>query len=367
MIPLARPSLGSAEARAVEDVLHGGQLTQGPYVARFEQALAERCERVHGVAVSSGTSALLLALRALDIGPGDDVLVPALTWPSPAHAVWRCGARPVLVDVDPHEWNATAEALAAARTEQTKAAIGIDQLGNPLRCAAIERALSGLEIVEDAACALGARFDDGRACGSMGTVSCLSFHPRKVVTTGEGGACVTNDGTLAKRVRALRDHGRGDDGVFHEASENHRLPDTAAAIGLAQLERLDAMLEARRVRAARYREALPGLAFQQAPTGATPSHQTCGVRLSPRHPPRDAVITALRARGIETGPVSVAVHRLRYLRAGAQIAPQGVERTETLVDQGLALPLFPDLRDDDQEHVIGAMLEVLEEREAQLG
>jgi len=203
LIPLAKPWIGEDEQRAVSAVLQSGQLVQGALVERFEHSVAALTGRRHAVAVSSGTSALQLALRALQIGPGDEVLCPALSWPSPAHAIRVAGAKVRFVDVDQDEWNSSAEALRAARTGNTKAAIVIDQFGNPVRAEQIREALGSLPIIEDAACALGSRFTSG-PCGGLGRVSCVSFHPRKILTTGEGGICLTDDDDLAEQLRMTR-------------------------------------------------------------------------------------------------------------------------------------------------------------------
>jgi len=218
---------------------------QGALVERFEHAVAALVGRRHAVAVSSGTSALQLALKALQIGPGDEVLCPALSWPSPAHAVRVAGAKARFVDVDQDEWNSSAEALRAARNGSTRAAIVIDQFGNPARAEEIRAALGALPIIEDAACALGSRFANG-PCGSLGKVSCLSFHPRKILTTGEGGMCLTDDDDIAEKLRMLRNHGQLR-GEFVVAAGNSRMTEIAAALGLAQLQRLDDIIVRRRV------------------------------------------------------------------------------------------------------------------------
>ena len=358
MIRLTRPVIGDSERAAVDAVLASGMLVQGEQVAAFEARLAALCGRRHAVAVASGTTALELALEVLGIGPGDEVLVPALTWPSPAHAVLRRGAVPVLVDVDPHEWNATEAGFAAVRTARTRLAVVIDQFGNPARARAIEGALDGVPILEDAACALGSHFP-GAPCGSLGPIACMSFHPRKIVTTGEGGACLLDDDALAERLRVLRNHGQQAPG--REAAGNHRMTELAAALGLAQLDRLDAIIAARRERAARYRDALPMLSFQAVPEGARSTYQTLGVRLRTTRTgaaaarERDDVVQALRARGVEAGLLSYALHRV-----GTIPGPHGpLPGTEAVADTGLALPLFPALTERDQRTVIDQVREVL--------
>jgi perosamine synthetase len=226
-IRLAWPDVGEEEARAVAAVLEDGMLTMGPRVVEFERRLAAACETSHAVSVSSGTAALHLALLALEIGPGDEVLVPAYTFPATANVVVLAGATPRLVDVDPHTMNIDIARLADAITPGTRAVIAVHLFGRPLdwdalRAAVPERVL----LVEDAAGALGARYR-GRRCGSLGDLGCLSFHPRKIVTTGDGGAVTTDDDALADALRSLRNHGVVPGGGFEieRPGLNYRLPD----------------------------------------------------------------------------------------------------------------------------------------------
>jgi perosamine synthetase len=354
VIPLSRSKLGSEETSAVARVLEGGRLIQGERVAELERALAARIGRAHAIAVSNGTAALRLALEAIGIGRGDEVLVPDLTWPSPGHAVLELGGVPRLVDVDAHEWNVTADALARARTERTRAAIAIDQFGCPARTQAIAAALPGLPLIVDAACSLGSH-DGTRACGAAGVIATLSFHPRKVVTTGEGGMCLTDDPALAARLRELRNHGQAGPGDFRRASGNYRLTEVAAAIGLVQLARLDDMLRERRALAERYQHAFVALSPQRIPEGARCNHQTFGVML-PAGMHRDLVVSALRERGIESGRLSYALHTLPQFAAyGGGEYPVA----SMLADRGLALPLWPGLAEADQVKVIEAVQSVL--------
>lgn len=351
MIPLARPWMTEAEEMAARDVLRSGWLATGPKTEAFEAGMAERTGRAEAVASSSGTAALELALRALGVGPGDEVLCPALTWPSPAHAVVRLGARVVLVDVDPGEWNATAEAFAGARTERTKAAIVIDQFGNPARGAAIAEALEGVSIVEDAACALGSRFADGSPCGSLGAIGCFSLHPRKIISCGEGGVCVTDDPSLAEAMRVMRNHGQRGPADFAAPDGNLRLSDLAAAVAVAQLGRLGEILGARRRHAVAIRERLGGrYQLQQSPPGSTPNHQTLGACL-PEDRDREAFIAAAAERGVQIGRLSYAVDRL------GQVGEQGpLPVAHGLDERGIALPLFGTMSESERDTVI----EVLE-------
>ena len=355
MIRLAKPWIGEDERRAVTAVLESGQLVQGALVERFEQAVAALLGRRHGVAVSSGTSALQLALKTLQVGTGDDVLCPALSWPSPAHAIRVAGAKVRFIDVDPGEWNSTAEAFREARSGSTKVAIVIDQFGNPARAEEIRDALGSLPIVEDAACALGSRFATG-PCGSLGVVSCLSFHPRKVLTTGEGGMCLTDDDDIADKLRTLRNHGQLG-GEFVVAAGNARMTEIAAALGLAQLRRLDEILGRRRELAALYAKALDGvLDVQRTADGAESNYQTFGAIL-PQGFARKSVCEKLHEKGVEAGVLSFAIHKLGSFAGSDASLPIA----EHLATRGMALPLYPQMKNAEVEEVVHALLGVLNE------
>lgn len=364
MIPLTVPALGADEIAACERVLRTGMLVQGQEVQAFEAALARATDRVHAVAVANGTAALELALRALGVGPGDEVLCPALTWPSPAHAALAVGADVVLVDVDAEEWNATEVSFAAARTPRTRAAIVIEQFGNPARHRAISAALAGIPCIVDAACSLGASYE-GAPCGSHGIIACTSFHPRKVLTTGEGGACLTDDAGLAEALRSLRNHGQRAPGQFVCASGNYRMTELAAAIGRVQLAKLDGLVSARRERATRLRAGLPPSLVQHAPTGGQPNHQTFGVLLPPELSGangREQVIARLREDGVQAGPLSYALHTLpQFVRARAAAFASGrtLESATAIAERGLTVPLFPSMSDAQVEQVGAALRRAL--------
>jgi perosamine synthetase len=353
VIRLAKPWIGDEELARVADVLRSGMLVQGRLVAELEAKLAERCGRAHAVACGSGTAALELALAALDVD-GGDVLCPDLSWPSPAHAIVRVGARPVLVDVAGASWNVTAEGLAEARTDATSAAVVIDQFGTPAHHPSIAEAVGELPVVVDAACSLGATVD-GAPAASFGAVACLSFHPRKLITTGEGGACLTDDAALAEELRMLRNHGQRGPGVFGAPAGNHRMTEMAAALGLAQLERLDGIVERRRALADRYRERLGAFALQTPPAGAVSNWQTFGVVLPDgvEPPVRDALVARLREDGVEAGRLSYALHRIGSLEGRFSGGP-AFPVADRVEGRGLALPMHPLLEDAEQDRVIEA-------------
>ena len=258
MIRLARPDVGEEELAEIAAVLESGQLTMGPKVDELEGLLAGACGVEHAVAVSSGTAALHLAILALGLEPGDEVLVPAYTFPATANVVALSGLRPVLVDVDPVTMNLDLEQVAAALGPRTRAVLAVHLFGRPLDWEALQAAVpDDVVLVEDAAGALGAR-RRGRPCGSLGRMGCLSFHPRKIVTTGEGGAVTTDDEGLADAIRSMRHHGWSA-GDMPAPGVNYRLADVLCALGIPQVRRLDELLAARTALAAAYTERLRGI------------------------------------------------------------------------------------------------------------
>jgi dTDP-4-amino-4,6-dideoxygalactose transaminase len=360
MIPLVVPALGNEEVHAVERVLRSGMLVQGKEVQAFEAALCSYTGRKHAVAVTNGTAALELALAALGIAAGDEVLCPALTWPSPAHAVRAVGGVPVLVDVDGAEWNASEHTLAVALGPRTRAAIVIEQFGNPARHGPIAAALPGVPLIVDAACSLGSTYR-GAPCGSHGIIACMSFHPRKVITTGEGGVCLTDDDALARDLRTLRNHGQVEPTRFVRASGNYRLTELGGAMGVEQMKKLDGLVIERRRLALRYEAALDGLSTQRAPEGGTANRQTFAVLVGePGQGPerRDRAITRLAERGVQAGRLSYALHMLPQFAAeaaAARAAGRSLEQTLDIVDRGLALPLYAGMSEAQLDEVVRAV------------
>jgi perosamine synthetase len=364
MIPLTVLAVGEEEIAASERVLRSGMLVQGREVQAFEAALAKQTQRSHAIAVVNGTSALTLALRAIGVGSGDEVLCPALTWPSPAHAVRALDAIPVLVDVDPHEWNVRGSELLAARTARTKAAIVVDQFGNPARFEEISRALGDLPCIVDAACSLGSRYAQA-PCGSTGVIATTSFHPRKVITTGEGGACLTDDAVLAERLRALRNHGQASPGVFVCASGNERMTELAAAIGRAQLDKLAALCAARQRLWARFRAALPELVTQLEPPLGEANGQTFGVLVGAPFAgseARDRAVAMLMEQGVSAGRLSYALAELPQFEHEARAAREqgrSLRHASDIAARGMAVPLYPAMTDAEHACVVEALSAVL--------
>jgi perosamine synthetase len=335
-IRLAWPDLGREELDALAEVIEGGMLTMGPRVPEFEAALARACDTRHAVAVSSGTAALHLAVLALGLDPGDEVLVPAYTFPATANVVALAGLRPVLVDVDPETMN-----LDPAQVEvgpRTRALLVVHLFGRPAR---IEE-LPDLPLIEDAAGALGAR-RAGRACGSLGLAGCLSFHPRKIVTTGEGGAVTTDDDRVADAVRRLRHHGWRDDDM-PAPGLNYRLSDLLCAIGTPQLARLDELLAERTRIAAAYAERLRDLpvVLPEADEGDVHGWQAYVIQVERR----DDVLDALRGRGIEA---QIGTYALPLL--GAYRDEGFFPGAEHAYEHALALPFHTRLSDGDLDRV----------------
>jgi dTDP-4-amino-4,6-dideoxygalactose transaminase len=346
-IRLARPDVGDEELDAVREVLESGRLTMGPVVEAFEEELARACEVEHAVAVSSGTAALHLAVIALGLEPGDEVLVPAYTFPATANVVELAGLRPVLVDVDPETMN-----VDPARIEvgpRTRAVMAVHLFGRP---APIEE-LPDLPRVEDAAGALGAR-RRGRACGSLGVLGCLSFHPRKIVTTGEGGAITTGDERIADAAQRLRNHGWRSlaDADMPEPGLNYRLSDVLCAIGLPQVRRLDELLAARARIAAGYAERLCDLpvGLPGADDGDVHGWQAYVIRVERR----DELLAALRAEGIEAQIGTFAINRLAPYRDQGSFPG-----ADSAFEHALALPFHTSLSDSDLDRVAGALARLL--------
>jgi dTDP-4-amino-4,6-dideoxygalactose transaminase len=362
MIPLSKPLIGEEEEEAVLTVLRSGQLAQGAVTEQFEQALADFCGVRHAVATSSGTTALQLALLAHGIGPGDEVITTPFTFIASSNSVLYCGAKPVFVDIEPDTFNIEPNRIEAAITPRTRAILPVHLYGNPADMAAILDIADrrGLIVVEDAAQAHGASIN-GRAVGSFAT-GCFSFYPTKNMTTGEGGAVTTNDDVIADRIRLLRAHGAPTRYRHDVLGYNFRMTDIHAAIGLAQLPKLDGWTERRRSNAAR----LSGLLRDQVTTPvhrrwASPVYHQYTIRVAAG---REDLPDRLAAQGVASGVYyPTPVHRQPlYRQLGyVDILPEA----ERAAREVLSLPVHPALQDDELHLIAGALIDALSERHSQ--
>jgi len=371
-IAIAEPVIGEAEMAAVLEPLRSGWLTQGPKVAEFEGAFAAMHGVADAIAVTSCTTGLHLALAALEIGPGDEVIVPAFTWVATAAAVRYVGADPVLCDVDPSTYNIDPEDLAKRITPRTRAVIPVHLFGLCADMDALRAVLpDDVLVIEDAACAAGATYR-GRHAGGLGDVGVFSFHPRKSITTGEGGMVTTDDGDLAARCRVLRNHGatiseedrhRGPAPWrlpdFELLGFNFRMTDIQAAIGIVQLSRLQGLIEERDRAAGVYREGLAGLPWLRTPVvpeGSGHGWQAFVTVVGEGAPmPRDEIMAALQELGISTRPGTHAISELAYWRNLLELETGALEVSSMLERQTMALPLHNRMSADDYVYIIDAL------------
>ncbi|MEA2298923.1 MAG: perosamine synthetase [Solirubrobacteraceae bacterium] len=362
-IPLARPVIGRAEEEAVLEVLRSGQLSLGPRVGAFEERFARRLGIGHASAVSSGTAGLHLALRAVGVGDGDEVVTSPFSFVASANAVVFERGRPVFADIDRRTLTLDPLAAAAAVTDRTKAVLPVHIFGWP--CALERLEALGLPIVEDACEAVGARHADGVAVGARGHPAVFGFYANKQLTTGEGGMVTTSDPAVKERIDSERNQGRAPDMAWLDHDRlgfNYRLSDIACAIGLAQLDRLDGMLEARTAVAGLYREALAGIDGLELPCedagGAVRGWFVFVVQL-PRGVARDATIRALGEQGIQAKPYLPAIHLMSYYREVFGHREGEFPVCEDVAARSVALPFFPEMTEGQVSRVAGALAAVL--------
>lgn len=368
VIPIIRPWLGEDEVEAAASAIRSGWIAQGPNVAALEREFAELVGAVEAVAVSNCTTALHLALIGAGVGPGDDVVVPSLSFIATTNAVLYTGATPVFADVEITTGNVSTDTIAAAITPATKAVIVVDQGGVPADVSAIRAVCDarGITVVQDAACAIGSTHR-GRLVGADSPFVAFSFHPRKLITCGEGGMLTVDDPTIAARLRRLREHGMSvsaadrhssDRLVFEEYLEtgfNYRMTDVQAAIVRVQLGRLDEIIGRRRMLAERYREAigdLPGMRAVGDPPHGTTNYQSFWVLLDDDAISRNELMARFLDAGVSTRRGIMAAH---LEPACERFATAPLPATEAITHRSIILPLYHDLTEHDQDRVIAVL------------
>jgi dTDP-4-amino-4,6-dideoxygalactose transaminase len=374
---LTSPKFDDNELRIVKRCLDSGWVTQGPLTQQFEKEFSDRHKVDFALATTSCTAALHLSTMALGIGPGDEVIVPAFTWVTSAHCVEYAGAKAVFADVDPDTFNLDPQALEAAITPNTRGVVVVHLFGLSAEMDKIMEIARrhNLFVIEDAACAIGTLYDN-RPVGGIGDCGCFSFHPRKVITTGEGGMFTTNDKSLADKVKSLRNHGATGHlepaeeppkpykmGTFDVLGYNLRLSDIQAAVGIAQMAKLEDLLKERKRLAEQYTEMLSEIDEIKAPT--TPdkcghTYQSYVIRvLKGGNTKRNMVMDHLYSLKIQTRPGTHAVHRLGYYAHKYNLKPHQFPIAAACEDTTITLPLFPGMTKQQQEFVVSKLKEAL--------
>jgi len=376
MIRLTIPSIDESDLQAVREVLASGYLVQGARVAAFEQTIAKYVGTKYAVAVSNCTAALHISLLALGVKPGDIVVVAAYSWPATANVVELCGAKPVFVDIqrdtfniDPARLKTVLEKLMASKQtrKSVKGILPVHTFGQMANMPAIMELANRYElpVIEDAACALGAKFG-GRQAGTFGKMGCFSFHPRKAITTGEGGMIVTDDAGLANSSRALRNHGLDPNSSspdFIMAGFNYRITEFQAALGVTQMSKLDGIIESRRRLAANYDRLLQNTAIKTpaVAAGSQPVYQSYIILLPGDAAGRRAEIIAdLKQRGIETTIGTWHIPMTTYFRSRYGYKAGDFPATDEIFARALTLPLYENMSEQQQNTVIENLLKTLE-------
>ncbi|MDQ7834336.1 MAG: DegT/DnrJ/EryC1/StrS family aminotransferase [Humidesulfovibrio sp.] len=367
-IPVSTPRLDGNEKRYLAECIDTGWISsEGPFVRRFEEGFARSVDRASGVAVCNGTAALEVAVQALGLGPGDEVILPSFTIISCVGAILRAGATPVAAESDPRTWNMDVTSLEALVTDRTRAIMVVHTYGLPVDMDPVLDLARrrGLFIIEDAAEAHGLTYK-GRPCGSFGDMSCFSFYPNKLITTGEGGMVLADDPTLAERARSLRNlcFQPQQRFVHEELGSNFRMTNLQAAVGLAQLERREEFLAQKRAVGARYQELLAGLPGVRLPVAKTDTAENAywvfGLVLEPEHPlDAPAAMAGLAERGIGTRPFFFPMHEQPVLRRLGLFAGQNLPVAEMLARRGFYIPCSVGLGEAELQRVAEACRAVL--------
>jgi perosamine synthetase len=371
-IPISLPSMGQEEWEATKEPIFSGWITQGPKVAEFEKLFAQRHKVKHAIAVSNCTTALHLALVALGIKEGDEVLVPAFTWVSTANAIMYCNAKPVFVDIDIHTFNIDPEEIAKKITAKTKAIIPVHLFGLCANIDAIKKIAPQLKIVEDGACAAGAGIGD-KPAGSLGDIGCFSFHPRKSVTTGEGGMLTTNDDKLAEQLNMLRNHGasvseeqrhKGPKPYilpeFEMVGYNYRMTDIQGAVGVVQIKKLDQFIDERQKWADYFTNELSSVAWLKTPFipgGFKHGWQSYVLFVDESKAPmkRNDLMEFLQQKGISTRPGTHAVHMLSYYAKTFNIKPSDFPNAFAANEYSMSIPLHNKMVREDYEYIVAVL------------
>ena len=376
IIQISLPSTGEEEWQATKEPLMSGWLTQGPQVATFEKAFAEKHHVKHALATTSCTTGLHLILAAMGIGAGDEVLVPAFTWVATANVVLYCGATPVLVDVNPNTYNIEANDIAHRITDKTKAIIVVHLFGLCADMDSIKKVLpKQIKIVEDCACATGASYQ-GVYAGGLGDAASFSFHPRKSITTGEGGMVTTSNDELADVANMLRNHGAAISEEqrhkgprpyllpeFNLLGFNYRMTDLQGAVGLVQLKKLEQFITERHHWAEFYRKSLASIEWLKMPVfpeGGIHAWQAFVTYVDPDKAPmpRNEIMEKLQALGVSTRPGTHAVHMLGYYRERFGIKPSDYPGAQACDQNTMAIPLHNRMTAEDYHYVVKTLLDI---------
>lgn len=368
-IPISLPHTGEEEWLATKESIMSGWLTAGPKVREFEEIFAKRHGVKHAMAVTSATTALHLALVALGVKEGDEVIVPAFTWISTANVVLYCGAKVIFVDVDRTTFNIDVNDLKRKITSKTKAIIPVHLFGLCADMDAVKQVAGDIPLIEDGACAAGAGYK-GKPAGSLGTFGCFSFHPRKSVTTGEGGMVTTNDDRLAEIVSSLRNHGASVSEEqrhhgpkpyilpeFNIMGFNYRMTDLQASVGIVQLKKLDLFIDEREQWANYYNQQLKDISWIRIPEFSSDykhGWQSYVIYVDKKKAPisRNEMMEKLQQMGISTRPGTHAPHMLGYYANKYNIKPEDFPGAKDCNDYSMSIPLFNKMTKEDYEYVV---------------
>lgn len=357
MIRLAKPPISFEEVeKEIKEIINSGRLIEGKYIKDFEQELASAAGSKYSVAVSSGTTALHVAFSAIGIEKGDEVILPDYTFFSPANMIELCGAKPILADIKLESLNIDPEEIVAKITPKTKAILAIHQFGNPAEMNEIMKIADekGLLVIEDAACSLGAKYK-GKLCGGIGKAAAFSFHPRKIISTGEGGAVTTNDAELAETMKELRNHGiKSHDGkkLMFKLGFNYRATELAAAMGRAQLKKLNGIIKKRRELAEIYKDELESEDWIRLPNTEEHIYQSYVILVEKE---RDKLVEHLRKKGIEAVKGAETIHLQPYYQKRYGYKPGAIPKSYEASQKAITLPLHTEMSPDDAKKAVGVL------------